>query len=609
MFGLLYTVLVREEILAQDRLIIGGASGFWGEASHATGQLLTFEGLDFLVYDYLAEITMSIMARARMKDPSLGYAVDFVTDAMAGNLAEIAAKGVRVLSNAGGVNPGACADALCKVIEKAGLDLKVAVVTGDDLIERAADFAHCKEMFDGSPFPQPNKIASINAYLGAFPIAAALDAGADIVITGRCTDSALALAAAIHHFGWIPRDVDLLAAGSLAGHLLECGPQSTGGNFTDWEKAGNLAEIGYPVAMIDPDGSFIISKPPGTSGIVSPASVGEQLLYEIGDPQAYHLPDVIADLSHVSLSQLTDNCVRISGARGRPPSGRLKVSVTFMDGFRAGLVFQFIGRNARGKAQAFVDSGLERTRRTLAAMGAAVYDDVCIEFFGGIPAGARHEEISVKAAVRHHDARAVGLFLKELVGTALATPPGLHFFTGGGRARPSPVVRLFSMLIDARDVPVAVSLNDADIGVDAVSPILVDDHAPEPPIPPEVIVAGQSLVTRDLEDLAWARSGDKGNDANIGVIARDPAYLPWIWRALDAQAIASAFAPNLKGPIQRFYLPGIHGMNIVLHAVLGGGGVMSLLNDAQGKAFAQTLLSLPVELPETLFLNTKRGES
>lgn len=607
MFGLLFTVLVREKILAQDRLIIGGASGFWGEAPHATGQLLTFEGLDFLVYDYLAEITMSIMARARMKDPSLGYAVDFVTDAMAGNLAAIAAKRVRVLSNAGGVNPGACADALCKVIEKAGLDLKVAVVTGDDLIDRAGDFAPCKEMFDGSPFPQADRIASINAYLGAFPMAAALNAGADIVITGRSADSALALAAAIHHFDWTHRDFDLLAAGSLAGHLLECGPQSTGGNFTDWEKAGNLAEIGYPVAMIDPDGSIIITKPPGTSGIVSPASVGEQMLYEIGDPQSYHLPDVIADFSHTSVSQLTEWSVQISGTRGRPPSGRLKVSVTFMDGFRAGLVFQFNGRDARGKAQAFADAGLERSRRILAATGAADFDDVCIEFFGGIPAGARLEEISMKAAVRHRDARAVGLFLKELVGTALATPPGLHFFTGGGRARPSPVVRLFSMLIDANDVPVAVSLNGMDIGYDAAPTVLGEDHASEPPIPPEAIVAGQSLAIRDLEDLAWARSGDKGNDANIGVIARDPAYLPWIWRALDEQAIAAAFAPNLKGPIDRFYLPGIHGMNIVLHAVLGGGGVMSLLNDAQGKAFAQTLLSLPVELPETLLSNDRKG--
>ena len=607
MFGLLFTVLVREKILAQDRLIIGGASGFWGEAPHATGQLLTFEGLDFLVYDYLAEITMSIMARARMKDPSLGYAVDFVTDAMAGNLAAIAAKNVRVLSNAGGVNPGACADALCKVIEKAGLDLKVAVVTGDDLIGRAGGFAPCKEMFDGSPFPQADRIASINAYLGAFPMAAALNAGADIVITGRCADSALALAAAIHHFDWTHRDFDLLAAGSLAGHLLECGPQSTGGNFTDWEKAGNLAEIGYPVAMIDPDGSIFITKPPGTSGIVSPASVGEQLLYEIGDPKAYHLPDVIADFFDVSVSQLTDNCVQISGARGRPPSGKLKVSVTFMDGYRAGLVFQFNGRDARGKAQAFVDAALQRTRRTLATIGAADFDDVCIEFFGGVPAGAHHEEISVKAAVRHRDARAVGLFLKELVGTALATPPGLHFFTGGGRARPSPVVRLFSMLIDAPDVPVAVSLNGTDIGYDAAPTVLVEDHAPEPSNPPEAIVAGQPLVVRTLEDLAWARSGDKGNDANIGVIARDPAYLPWIWRALDEQAIAAAFAPNLKGSIERYYLPGIHGMNIVLHAVLGGGGVMSLLNDAQGKAFAQTLLSLPVELPEALLSNTNKG--
>ena len=278
-------------------LIIGGAAGFWGEAAHATPQLLTTPGLNVLVYDYLAEITMSIMARARLKDPALGYAVDFVSEVMARNLPDIANKGVRVLSNAGGVNPQSCAAALREAIDKAGLDLKVAVVSGDDLMARKGDFADTTEMFDGSAYPDPEKLASINAYLGAFPVAAALDAGADIVVTGRCADSALALAACIHRFGWTPHDYDLLAAGSLVGHLLECGPQSTGGNFTDWEAAGNLADIGYPVAEVAADGTFAVTKPPETSGIVSPASVGEQMLYEIGDPQAYVLPDVICDFS------------------------------------------------------------------------------------------------------------------------------------------------------------------------------------------------------------------------------------------------------------------------------------------------------------------------
>ncbi len=593
--------------MAQNPLIIGGAAGFWGEAQHATGQLLTMPGLSVLVYDYLAEITMSIMARARLKDPSLGYAMDFVTEAMRENLPAIAEKGVTVLSNAGGVNPQACAEALREQVDKAGLDLKIAVVEGDDLLSRAGDFAEFREMFDGSNFPDPEKLASINAYLGAFPVAAALDAGADIVITGRCADSALALAACIHAFGWDRSDFDQLAAGSLAGHLLECGPQSTGGNFTDWQEAGNLADIGYPVAVIDADGAFSLTKPPGTSGVVSPASVGEQLVYEIGDPQSYILPDLVCDFSDVTMRQEAPDRVRVAGARGRPPTGMLKVSATFMDGYRAGQVLQFNGRDARQKAEAFVAMGLERARARLKALGAPDYADVCIEMFGGRPPDGAHEEISVKAAVRHDDARAVGLFLKELVGGALATPPGLHFFTGGGRPRPSPVVRLFSFLVDAGAVPVKVSVDRRDIGYEGHAVVTGDVGRPERPQVPDASEGNGPMAVCDLELLAWARSGDKGNAANIGVIPRRPDYLPWIWKAIDEAAVSRAFSPWLKGRVERFYLPGLHAMNILMHDALGGGGVASLLNDAQGKSYAQILLSFPVELPEALLPMADRG--
>jgi hypothetical protein len=585
--------------MSQDGLIIGGASGFWGEAPHATGQLLTCPGLNVLVYDYLAEITMSILARARIKDASLGYATDFVSDAMAVNLPAIAQRNIKVLSNAGGVNPQACADALRCVVDKAGLDLKIAVVEGDDLLARVGEFSGRTEMFDGTPFPDTEKIASVNAYLGAFPVAAALEADADIVITGRCADSALALAACIHHFGWTASDHDLLAQGSLAGHLLECGPQATGGNFTDWEQAGNLADIGYPVAEIATDGRFIVSKPPDTSGIVSPASVGEQMLYEIGDPQAYLLPDVICDFSNVTLRPAGTDRVDVSGARGRAPTGRLKVSATFMDGYRAGLVVQFNGRDARRKAEVFAAAGLKRANRKLKALGAPDYTDSCVELFGGRPPGSNDEEITLKTAVRHADARAVGLFLKEITGAALATPPGLHFFTGGGRPKPSPVVRLFSFLVDSADVPVRVVLNGQDTGYEAPAIEPRNDEVADRPEPPGV-AGGEDLVPVRLESLAWARSGDKGNDANIGVLARRPDYFPFIWQALEETAVAAAFAPHLKGGVDRYYLPGIHGMNIVLHDVLGGGGIASLFNDAQGKGFAQKLLALPVPVPRAL---------
>lgn len=593
--------------MAKEPLIIGGASGFWGEAPRATGQLMTHPGLHTLVYDYLAEITMSILARARLKEPSLGYATDFVSDAMAPNIKAIAKRNIKVLSNAGGVNPAACAARLRAAMDEAGVDLKIAVVEGDDLLAEAGTFTERREMFTDAPFPAADSVASINAYLGALPVVAALEAGADIVITGRCADSALALAACMHHFGWSGGDYDLLAAGSLAGHLLECGPQATGGNFTDWETSGNPANIGYPIAEMNADGTFDIVKPPGTSGVVSPGSVGEQMLYEIGDPQAYILPDVICDVSRVTLTQSAHGRVRVAGARGRPPTGLLKVSATHMDGYRAGQILQFNGRKAREKALAFADAVLERARGKLKALGAPDFAETSVELFGGAPENGENEEITLKAAVRHADARAVGLFLKEMTGMALATPPGLHFFTGAGRPRPSPVVRLFSFLIEASDVPVKIQLDGQDVSGDAPMP---DLHEDEPPARPEVPQPGDAadLVTRGLEQLAFARSGDKGDDANIGVIARHPGYLPWIWRALDEETIAAAFAPKPEGDVERFFLPGIHAMNILMHNALGGGGVASLRSDAQAKAFAQTLLALPVDIPAALADRVAEGE-
>ena len=237
---------------------IGGASGFWGDSVIATPQLLNGNSLDFIVYDYLAEITMSIMARARSKDPSKGYATDFVSSVMKLNLRQIADQNIKILSNAGGVNPNACADALRELINEQKLDLKVAVILGDDLMSEKETLNKDKilEMYSGVDFPDPDKIASINAYLGAFPIAKALENGADIVITGRSVDSAVTLGACIYSFGWNENEYDLLSSGSLAGHIIECGTQSTGGNFTDWEQVSeNLNDIGYPIVEIESSGT------------------------------------------------------------------------------------------------------------------------------------------------------------------------------------------------------------------------------------------------------------------------------------------------------------------------------------------------------------------
>ncbi len=254
---------------------IGGATGYWGDSDMALPQFLKAGGLDYIVFDYLAEITMSIMARQRAKDPALGYAADFVSAVLKPNLKEIALQRVKILSNAGGVNPVACGEAVRALVRRPGLDLKVAVVTGDDLMDRLSELSHMTEMFSGEPLPPPEKIASMNAYLGSFPIAEALNRGADIVITGRSVDSAVTLGACIHAFDWRRSDFDRLAAGSLCGHILECGAQATGGNHTDWESvADRLFEIGYPIAEVSPDGSFSITKAPETGGAVTPGDGG-----------------------------------------------------------------------------------------------------------------------------------------------------------------------------------------------------------------------------------------------------------------------------------------------------------------------------------------------
>ncbi|EAQ96699.1 acyclic terpene utilization AtuA family protein [Congregibacter litoralis] len=590
---------------------IGGASGYWGDAALATPQLLASGNLDYIVYDYLAEVTMSIMARARAADDSKGYATDFVTAAMGPNLAAIAEQGVKVLANAGGVNPRACAEALRALIAEQDLNLRVAVVLGDDIAERAAEFTSAKEMFSGEAFPDPSRIASINAYLGAFPIAAALDAGADIVITGRCVDSAVTLGAAIHAFGWQRRDYDKLAQGSLAGHILECGTQATGGNFTDWESiVDSLGSAGYPIATLSPDGSFTVSKPDNTGGLVSVGTVGEQMLYEIGDPGAYVLPDVICDFSRVELSQLGPDLVAVSGARGHGAPGDYKVSATWTDGFRAGQIWTMIGRDAPKKARHLAESIFARTEEMLARAGLEPLQETSVEIlgveshFGAAVRYFRSREVDVKLAVKHPSPRGVGIFLKEMVGLALTAPPGLASFAGA-RPKPTPVVRLFSLLIPKDQVEIVLELDGE------VLPVHLEEGGspgdlPAPMAPPPVPELSRDSVAVPLELLAFGRSGDKGDKANIGIMARHPDYLPWIAAALTPEKLASYFAhflkPGQSRPVDRFYLPGTQALNFLLHDVLGGGGVASLRADPQGKAYAQLLLTERIDLPRSLAL-------
>lgn len=593
--------------MAKKTIKIGGATGFWGETDMAMSQFLKEENLDYIVFDYLAEITMSIMARARASDPKLGYATDFVSAIVKPNLARIASSGVKLISNAGGVNPKACGEALRAVISEAGLNLKVVVITGDDLVTDLdrLEAMNASEMFSGEPFPQKEKIASANAYIGAFPIAAALAKGADIVITGRCVDSAVTLGACIYEFGWSADELDQLAAGSAVGHLIECGPQATGGNFTDWEQvADTLHEVGYPIAEVWEDGAAEIYKPANTGGLVNRGTVAEQLLYEIGDPAAYILPDVVCDFTQIQLEQVGEDRVRMTHARGRGVPETYKTSMTWADGWRAGSTFWYVGRRAADKARIFADEAVTRTRKKLQAMGAADFDEVAIDifgeenFWGGHAAVSDTREVALKVACKHQDARAVSLLLREMTGCALGAPAGMAFFAGA-RAKPSPVIRLFSVLVDKSAL--SIKLIDDESETDFSPPATSADVLPAEIAQIPEAVSSENLIEVPLETLAWGRSGDKGDKANIGIIAREAAYLPWIAKVLTTDYVADRFAHFMTTPaIDRFYMPGLPALNFLLHNALGGGGIASLRNDPQAKAYAQVLLDTPIVIPQHL---------
>lgn len=585
----------------KDVVRIGGASGFWGDSSVGAPQLVERGDLDFLVFDYLAELTMSILAAARGKNPELGYATDFVQVTMKAILRDVAARGIRVISNAGGVNPQACARAIAALAEEQGVAIRIAVVEGDDVLPLVPKLREegVAELQTGAPLPP--RLLTANAYLGALPVKAALDAGAQIVITGRCVDSAVTLGALMHTFGWGAGDFDKLAQGSLAGHIIECGCQATGGLHTDWEAVPDWAHIGYPVLECSGDGSFVATKPAGTGGLVNTAVIAEQMLYEIGDPARYLLPDVSCDFTQVQLEQVGEHRVRVSGARGRPPGPAYKVSATYLDGFRCNAQLTIVGQDAARKAQRTGEAILERTRELLARQGLADYTRTRIEVLGSEQAnygphartGAVREAV-LHLAVMHPDKAALELFAREIAPAGTSWSPGT---TGaGGRPSPSPAIKQYAFLLDKRRLSPVVELDGRKIAVDvptgqaALEPAAAPALRSDPP-------AGPAGAEVPLIELAWARSGDKGNHSNIGVIARRPEWLPHLRAELTPERVRAWLGHLVEGEVTRFDVPGIHAMNFLCTQALDGGGMASLRNDPLGKGMGQILLAMPVRAP------------
>jgi hypothetical protein len=415
---------------------VANGQGFWGDWLEAPVRLVEDGPLDYLTLDYLAEVTMSILQKQRARDPASGYARDF-PPLMARIERRVKEGRVRVIANAGGINPLACA----REVKRVAPSLSIAVVTGDDLLPRLDEMIAGGCEFRNLDTDEPiasvrDRVQSANAYIGAFALAEALATGADVVISGRAADAALGLAPMVHAFGWKEDDWNLLAAGTVAGHIIECGAQSTGGNCQkDWQSIPDLAHIGYPIVEVEPDGTAVVTKHAGSGGRVSAATVKEQLVYEIGDPRAYITPDCIADFTTIRLEEIGADRVRVSGVRGRPRTPFLKVSASYAAGWKAIGTLAYSRPDARAKAEA-----ADRIVRTRLDELGLCFDEVHTELFGvnalhGAAAAACPDpaEVQVRIGVRGRDRAAVDRFTRELIPLVLTGPPTA---TGYGDGRP-----------------------------------------------------------------------------------------------------------------------------------------------------------------------------
>lgn len=590
---------------------IGGGGGFYGDSSVAPKQLLN-AGIDYLVMDYLAEATMSALGMMKKRKPDAGYAADIVDWIWKENMHLLKETGTKLITNAGGLNPAACVARMKSMAEAAGFSFKIAYVEGDDLMDRVHEFAGegIKELYKGEAFPPVENAISANAYLGAQPIVAALKAGADVVITGRVVDSALTLGPLMYEYDWAEDDWNKLSAGSLAGHIIECGVQGSGGLFTDWEDVPDWAHIGYPIVEFDAEARFTVCKPDNTGGLITPAVIAEQILYEVGDPQAYMLPDVVCDFTEIELEQVGENRVRVMGAKGYPATGKYKVSLTHADGFRAIAFMPVLGRQAAQKAERQMEAIVTRVEEMLRDRNMGPFRAKRLEAIGaeasyGANSKARDvREVMSKLALEHDQPEALECFIREWDAPATSMSPGTTCWFGA-RAQITPVNKVFSFLVDTGEVPARMVLDGVEEKIEGPSPTepFTPGMVVRPPVG-ETAEAGADAVEIPLIDIAWARSGDKGDAFNIGVIARKPEYLPYIRAALTHDAVMTYFAHEFEGAenpsLDIYELPSLNALNFHLKESLGGGQFASLRIDPLAKGKAQQLLDFPVKVPPSL---------
>jgi hypothetical protein len=588
---------------------IGNAQAFWGDRTDAAAEMLAREpDLDYLTLDYLAEVSMSILAVQRERDPRLGYPRDFVD--VVRSLAPYWAAGgrCRIIANAGGLNPRGCAEACRAALESAGCrPLKIAVVTGDDVLAQLkarAESSEFRNLDTGTPLTDVlDRLITANSYLGAAPIIEALGQGADIVITGRVADPSLVVAAAAHHFGWKLDDWQRLAGATIAGHLIECGTQVTGGISTDWLDVPDPTHIGFPIVEVSDDGSCVVTKPRGTGGRVTQWTVKEQLLYEIGDPDSYFSPDVTASFLSLKVEDLGADRVRVTGARGRAAPEQFKVSATYRDGFRAAGTLTILGRDAATKAHRAGEIVLQRVRDAGHQLRDAVIETLgaggCFPGVASASAAAEAREIVLRIAVEAASREAVERFAKELMPLITAGPQGA---TGYAEGRPQVhfVVRYWPCLIERAAATPRLEF------VESAPPVpsppsageRVREMGPSEPAPSITKRASSlrpsalnSQPSATLHDLAFARSGDKGTSANIGVIARNSSAFAILRTWLTAERVADFLRPIGAESVERYEMANLEAFNFVVRGILR----RNLRTDAQGKALGQLLLELPLE--------------
>ncbi|MFJ8534086.1 acyclic terpene utilization AtuA family protein [Streptomyces sp. NPDC093591] len=553
-------------------LRIGNASGFYGDRFDAMREMLTGGGLDVLTGDYLAELTMLILGRDRLKDPGAGYARTFLRQ-LEECLGLAHERGVRVVTNAGGLNPAGLADAVRKLADRLGIPVRVAHVEGDDLKAR-----------------YPDSLAA-HAYLGGFGIAACLREGADVVVTGRVTDAALVTGPAAAHFGWGPGEYDRLAGAVVAGHVLECGAQATGGNYAFFDEAA--LRPGFPLAELHEDGTCVITKHPGTGGLVDVGTVTAQLLYETAGAR-YAGPDVTARLDTVRLTQDGPDRVRIDGVRGEAPPPALKVGVNRLGGFRSEVVFVLTGLEIESKAalvrrqmsDAFAKSGPAEVRWDLVRTDRP---DASTE-----ETASALLRLVVKDPVQENVGRALSEAAVEL---ALASYPGFHVLAPPGKGTPYGVFEGVYVPHGAVD-HVAVLHDGRRITVPPAHDTAVLDDLPEPPLP-EPLPAGPTKRA-PLGLVAGARSGDKGGNANVGVWARTDESWRWLAHELTVGRFQQLIPESRELDVTRHVLPHLRALNFVVEGILGEGVAAQHRFDPQAKALGEWLRSRHLDIPEAL---------